>query len=113
MKSWVTPYSKLRENQWKVIINSLKINENDPKIELKLTQNWAIFEWNSDKIDYKLTQILAKIEPNPDQIYLIFERWDNKMNNGFGLRGHFMTSMVQFSTFMSITKFKMLGGYGR
>ena len=43
-KSCTTPLLKLRENQLKLIINSWKINENDP-----------IFEWNSgensDKID--------------------------------------------------------------
>ena len=38
-KSCTTPYSKFIENQWKVIINSLKINEN-------LAQNWVKFREN-------------------------------------------------------------------
>ena len=34
--------------------------------------------------------------------------WDNKMNNGFGLRGHFQVK----STITSISKLFLLGGYG-
>ena len=77
----------------------IEIDRKSMKIDNKFIENqWKLNEI-SDKIDPNSSQNWVKLRSNPDQIL----GWDNKMNNGFGLRGHevIMTS---------ITKFKMLGG---
>jgi len=94
LNSCTTPYSKLRENQWKVIINSLKINENQWNIWPNIAQNWVKFR----EIDYNLTSFWPKIDP---KVIQKFERcktlegswnWAKWYKNKVAvnpLRGHF------------------------
>ena len=80
IKSCTTPYSILRENHWKLIINSLKINENQWNLWPKLRENQLFLNQILIKLIIKLSYFWTKLT----QIL----GWDTIWNNGFGLRGH-------------------------
>ena len=56
IKSCTTPYSKLRENHWKLIINSFKINENQWNLCQKLRENQLFFtkSWQNKSSFYQI-----------------------------------------------------------
>ena len=88
INSWVTPWLKFIENQLFLIINSLKINENLAQNWVKLTIIWPHFH-------LKLTYFWTKSWPKWTTFWImdlgwgVIKNWDNILNNGFPIRGHF------------------------
>jgi len=85
---------------------SLKIDNKFIKNQWKSMKSLAIFERKSAIFEWNLDQILAQFYPKSSQFWPNFMGWDNKMNNGFGLRGHFQAS----TPITSISNLKILGG---
>ena len=80
--SCTTPYSKLRENQLFLIINSLKINE-------IFVKNWEKISYFYMKIDYKLTKNQWNSSSNsPEFLLKTCPKWYKNLNAVNPLRGH-------------------------